>query len=80
MFNPSQRFSWRNFIICMVILGLFLLYVEITTTHSDLLPSINPVILAILFYGGIGTCFIVGIVWRPNFRRIRKEQEREKSE
>lgn len=80
MFNPSQRFSWRNFISCMVILVLVILFYPIRGSLSYPFVDAHPIIFVILYYGGIGTCFIVGIIWRPNFRRIREEQERKKSE
>lgn len=79
MFNPSQRFSWRNFISVIVVIILLLFFWPYYGSPSYPFFEAHPVIFMIIYYGGIALIFIIGIIWRPNMRRRRKIKE-EKSE
>lgn len=79
MFNPTKRYSARDTIICWVFIIIYI-GIQLSLMQINDIPNTILITLMIVKWIVFAACFIVGIIWRPNFRRARNKQPKEEDE
>ena len=79
MFNPTKRYSAHDTIVCWVFVVIYIV-IELSLMQINNIPNAILITLTIVKWVVIAACFIVGIIWRPNFRKPHNKQPKEEDE